>query len=48
MGLSARYLAFRVRRERLRDAILGAEAMEFGGRGLMVPLNDLKSATRNL
>jgi shikimate dehydrogenase len=40
MGLSARRLAFRVRRERerLRDAILGAEAMGFGGLNLMMPL----------
>jgi len=38
MGLSARRLAFRARRERLRDAILGAEAMGFGGLDLMMPL----------
>lgn len=37
LGLSARYLAFRVRRERLRDAILGAEAMGFGGLNLTIP-----------
>ena len=37
LGLSARYLAFRVRRERLRDAILGAEAMHFGGLNLTIP-----------
>jgi shikimate dehydrogenase len=40
MGLSARYLAFRVRRERLRDAILGAEAMGFGGLNLTIPLKE--------
>ncbi|KUK94424.1 MAG: shikimate dehydrogenase [Methanothrix sp.] len=40
MGLSARYLAFRVRRERLRDAILGAEAMDFGGLNLTIPLKE--------
>jgi shikimate dehydrogenase len=37
LGLSARYLAFRVKRERLRDAILGAEAMHFGGLNLTIP-----------
>jgi len=40
MGLSARYLAFRVRRERLMDAILGAEAMGFGGLNLTIPLKE--------
>ena len=40
MGLSARYLALRVRRERLRDAILGAEAMGFGGLNLTIPLKE--------
>ncbi len=40
LGLSARYLAFRVRRERLRDAILGAEAMGFGGLNLTIPLKE--------
>jgi len=40
MGLSARYLAFRVRRKRLRDAILGAEAMGFGGLNLTIPLKE--------
>jgi len=40
LGLSARYLAFRVRRERLWDAILGAEAMGFGGLNLTIPLKE--------
>lgn len=40
LGLSSRYLAFRVKRERLRDAILGAEAMGFGGLNLTIPLKE--------
>jgi shikimate dehydrogenase len=40
LGLSARYLAFRVSRERLQEAILGAEAMNFGGLNLTIPLKE--------
>ena len=40
LGLSARYLAFRVKKERLKDAILGAEAMGFGGLNLTIPLKE--------
>lgn len=40
MGLQASYHAFRVERHRLRDAILGADAMGFGGLNLTIPLKE--------
>lgn len=40
LGLDACYHAFRVSKERLKDAILGAEAMGFGGLNLTIPLKE--------
>ncbi|ABK15273.1 MAG: shikimate dehydrogenase [Methanothrix sp.] len=40
MGLQASYHAFRVKIPRLRDAILGADAMGFGGLNLTIPLKE--------
>lgn len=40
MGLQASYHAFRVGINRLRDAILGADAMGFGGLNLTIPLKE--------
>jgi shikimate dehydrogenase len=40
MGLDAHYDAFRVPRENLSDAILGAKAMSFGGLNLTIPLKE--------
>ncbi|MCX8207284.1 MAG: shikimate dehydrogenase [Methanothrix sp.] len=40
MGLQASYHAFRVGIQRLRDAILGADAMGFGGLNLTIPLKE--------
>ncbi|MCQ8903929.1 MAG: shikimate dehydrogenase [Methanothrix sp.] len=40
MGLDATYHAFRVGIHRLRDAILGADAMGFGGLNLTIPLKE--------
>lgn len=40
LGLDACYHAFRVRPERLREAILGAAAMGFGGLNLTIPLKE--------
>ena len=38
LGLDGCYHAFRVPKDRLRDAIVGAEAMGFGGLNLTIPL----------
>jgi len=40
LGMDCVYHAFKVRRETLRDAILGAKAMGFGGVNLTVPLKE--------
>lgn len=40
LGLDACYHPFRVSRERLKDAILGASAMGFGGLNLTIPLKE--------
>ncbi len=40
LGLDACYYPFRVSRERLKDAILGASAMGFGGLNLTIPLKE--------
>lgn len=40
LKMDACYLPFRVTRERLKDAILGAEAMDFGGLNLTIPLKE--------
>lgn len=40
MGEEACYHAFRVREERLKDALLGAEAMGFSGLNLTIPLKE--------
>jgi shikimate dehydrogenase len=40
MGLDAFYLPFRITKDRLRDAILGASAMGFGGLNLTIPLKE--------
>jgi shikimate dehydrogenase len=40
MGLDACYLPFRVTKDRLRDAVLGASAMGFGGLNLTIPLKE--------
>jgi shikimate dehydrogenase len=40
MGLDARYLPFRITKDRLGDAILGASAMRFGGLNLTIPLKE--------
>jgi len=40
LGLEARYCAFNVGRPRLREAILGAEALGFGGLNLTIPLKE--------
>jgi shikimate dehydrogenase len=40
MGLDAHYDAFRVPKERLKAAVLGAEAMSFGGLNLTIPLKE--------
>jgi shikimate dehydrogenase len=40
LGLKARYHAFRVPRENLKDALLGAKAMGFGGVNLTIPLKE--------
>jgi shikimate dehydrogenase len=41
MGIEASYHAFRVPRDRLRDALFGAEAMGFGGVNLTIPLKEI-------
>ena len=40
MGLDACYFAFRVPPQRLKDALLGAAAMGFGGLNLTIPLKE--------
>ncbi len=40
LGMDACYYPFRVSRERLKDAILGAAAMGFGGLNLTIPLKE--------
>ncbi len=40
LGMDACYLPFRVARERLKEAILGASAMGFGGLNLTIPLKE--------
>ncbi len=40
LGIDACYHPFRVTRERLKDAILGADAMGFGGLNLTIPLKE--------
>lgn len=40
LGMDACYHPFRVSRERLKDAILGASAMGFGGLNLTIPLKE--------
>ncbi len=40
LGLDACYHAFRVSKDRLKDAIIGAEAMGFGGLNLTIPLKE--------
>ncbi|RZN14362.1 MAG: shikimate dehydrogenase [Methanosarcinales archaeon] len=40
LGLSARYHAFKVRRENLENALSGAQAMGFGGVNLTIPLKE--------
>jgi shikimate dehydrogenase len=40
LGMDCIYHAFRVRQEKLEKAILGAEAMDFGGLNLTVPLKE--------
>lgn len=40
LKMDAYYLPFRVSRERLKDAIFGAEAMDFGGLNLTIPLKE--------
>lgn len=40
LGLDACYLPFRITKDRLRDAILGASAMGFGGLNLTIPLKE--------
>lgn len=39
-GMDCTYHAFRVSREKLKDAIKGAHAMGFGGLNLTVPLKE--------
>lgn len=41
LGLDACYHAFQVSKGRLREAILGAEAMGFGGLNLTIPLKEI-------
>jgi shikimate dehydrogenase len=41
LGFKACYHAFRVSRDRLRDALFGAEAMGFGGLNLTIPLKEI-------
>jgi shikimate dehydrogenase len=41
LGIEACYHAFRVPRGRLRDALVGAEAMGFGGLNLTIPLKEI-------
>ncbi|MBW6470515.1 MAG: shikimate dehydrogenase [Methanosarcinaceae archaeon] len=40
MGMDCEYHAFRVNRDSLRDALIGAKAMGFGGVNLTVPLKE--------
>jgi shikimate dehydrogenase len=40
LGLDAQYLSFRVAKENLRDALLGARAMGFSGLNLTIPLKE--------
>jgi shikimate dehydrogenase len=40
LGLDACYFPFRITKERLEDAILGASAMGFGGLNLTIPLKE--------
>ena len=40
LGLDACYLPFRITKDRLEDAILGASAMGFGGLNLTIPLKE--------
>lgn len=40
MGLDACYIPFRITKDRLGDAILGASAMGFGGLNLTIPLKE--------
>ncbi|MHC1631159.1 MAG: shikimate dehydrogenase [Methanotrichaceae archaeon] len=40
LGMDACYLAFRVSQSKLKEAILGAEAMSFGGLNLTIPLKE--------
>jgi shikimate dehydrogenase len=41
LGLDAQYLSFRVAKEDLRDALLGARAMGFSGLNLTIPLKEI-------
>lgn len=41
LGMECIYHAFRVKPEKLEKAILGAEAMGFGGLNLTVPLKEV-------
>jgi shikimate dehydrogenase len=40
LGLDAQYLSFRVAKENLRDALMGARAMGFSGLNLTIPLKE--------
>lgn len=40
LGMDGCYHAFRVSRSRLKDAVIGADAMGFGGLNLTIPLKE--------